>query len=789
MRPDLTGTLVLPAEVLLIPVADLAPSARAHLQCAVGDVAITRPRSRRPSSMLDASGAELVASFRTPSTVVEAVVRYSQATGSDPRAVLERAFPVIERLVVGGILVVATDITSVHPVEERVRRGDVFGEFSVIDRLKLMEDIEIFRVRSEAGALAVLKVARERHARATRATLAREAAVLRRLGGRVAPELLAAELDDPRPWLVMSWCAGVPPTRAIDPHRAGRSGSYRTALELCIRIADAYASLHASGVLHGDVHDGNVLVGADGVVTVVDFGLAVVSDDSSIAPAPRGGVPGVYDPLYADALRRSSTPPPLDSAAEQHSIAALLYRVVTGSTHIELSAYWDEALRQLAEELPLPFEARGMPSWPELEAVLRRALSLNADDRFASVVELAAALRAVPPPRVGGPTVTKRVDRRRFIDALLERIEPGGALYVNGLPRAPMCSVNNGASGIAYALHRMAAAREDAGLLASAEAWIARAHTWTQLPNAWYDGDGITEASVGSVALYHSATGLHCVETLIALAQGDHRRAERSSAEFVSATQPESSRRDITLGVAGLVVGAALMLDASPAPGPELHRRGREIVQSLERQVTDLGPMDSDPRLNYLGIAHGWSGYLWVLMRWHRSFGSMPSWIEERLRELCAAATPRGRGLAWHSLANPGALDLDVNPAPTWCNGAAGHVHTWLEAHAAFGDEQYLDLAIAAAWNVWEDRRSSLSDACCGLVGRAYSLLAVGRRTGDAAWRERAEQLADRALELVSAHAPDAHRLYKGALGVALLLEELESAPDAARMPLFESDA
>jgi len=48
--------------------------------------------------------------------------------------------------------------------------------------------------------------------------------------------------------------------------------------------------------------------------------------------------------------------------------------------------------------------------------------------------------------------------------------------------------------------------------------------------------------------------------------------------------------------------------------------------------------------------------------------------------------------------------------------------------------------------------------------------------------------LADRALDASTAESAHAHRLYKGALGVALLLEELESAPDDARMPVFESE-
>lgn len=789
MRTDLTAVFVLPSDVLLIPVEELAPATRARLEAGTGHVAVTRRRSRRRSSVLDADAARLVALFREPTTLVDAILRFSRATGADPRVVLESAFPLLEGLVTGGVLVPSGDERA-RPIHGTVRPGDTFGDFTVLRRVHLLEDVEIHCARSSAGAFAALKVARPGHVEPLRAALAREAAILARLDGRGAPSLLAVALDAPLPYIAVRWCAGVSPTRAAAEHRAGCASTRRALLDLCVRIAEAYADLHDRGVLHGDVHDRNVLVGPDGGITLLDFGIAAVPADPSVGWAQRGGVPDYHDPQLAQAMRLDARPPALDASAEQFSVAALLYLVVTGETHLDLSLRRQEALRQIVEDPSSSFEARGAPPWPELEAVLGRSLSKEPADRYPSVRDLAHALRGVSAPVSAAAVSTRGTDRRRFITALVERLEPGGALYADGLPLGPLSSVNYGAAGIAYAFHRMAAAREDALLLAYADAWIARARAWGSAPGAWYaDGAGIEKKNVGPVALYHTATGVHCVETLIALAAGDGARATRCAGEFVAASGTRSANIDLTLGKAGLVLGATLMLEASPTAWPELRRRAGLMAGSIEKRVSGFGTLTHERRLTSVGMAHGWSGVLWTLLRWHRSSGTaMPEWVEDRLRELADLATPRGRGLAW-TWSTDGFEAKGAPPAvPSWCNGSAGHVHTWLEAHAAFGEERYLDLATAAAWDVWDESRDALPDACCGLVGRAYALLALHRRTGDTAWRRRAEGLADRALSAVTPHAPDAHRLYKGALGVALLLEELESAPEDARMPLFESE-
>ena len=176
-----------------------------------------------------------------------------------------------------------------------------------------------------------------------------------------------------------------------------------------VALLTAYALLHERGVLHGDVHAGNVLLAPEGSLTLIDFGLAEVHGaDGVTGPAPRAAGGEGLDPACARALLASTALPVLDAAAEQYAVAALAYRVLTGSAHLDLAVERAEALARIVSGAPLRFAAVGVPAWPAGERVLRRALARAACDRFASVRHLrdafaSATLAAPPNPPVAEP--------------------------------------------------------------------------------------------------------------------------------------------------------------------------------------------------------------------------------------------------------------------------------------------------------------------------------------------------------------------------------------------------
>ena len=103
----ITDSLILPADTIVVPVKELSEDVRRQVQAEDNDYAVTRPHSRTPSRIVDTDSAELLQEFRNPTTVVQAVLRFSKARKADPEQTLEEAFPMIERLVRARLLVEA----------------------------------------------------------------------------------------------------------------------------------------------------------------------------------------------------------------------------------------------------------------------------------------------------------------------------------------------------------------------------------------------------------------------------------------------------------------------------------------------------------------------------------------------------------------------------------------------------------------------------------------------------------------------------------------------------------
>jgi serine/threonine-protein kinase len=355
---------------------------------------------------------------------------------------------------------------------------------------------------------------------------------------------------------------------------------------------------------------------------------------------------------------------------------------------------------------------------------------------------------------------------------------------------APTASVTYGMAGVACALYRLALLGGDAAALAGADLWITRALAAESRADAFLSAEmDLTPASVGVVSPYHTVSGLHVVDGLIAQAFGDRDRCAQAARRFVAAAAAPCANPDLTLGRAGVLIGASLLLEALPPgmddTGAALRAAGGAALQELWRLLPP-GPAGPRSRLGP-GIAHGWGGILYATLRWSRAAAiPVPAAFQARLSELAAWATPLGRGVHWPRPLVAGPAQAEEMPG--WCNGPAGLVHLWTLAHRSFGRAEYLRLAQASAWSAWE-APSGFPDLCCGLAGRAYALLNLYRHTGDAEWLDRARALGDRAQAALRHGGRFRHRLslFKGEPGIVLLGADL-AAPEAACMPFFESE-
>jgi len=276
---------------------------------------------------------------------------------------------------------------------------------------------------------------------------------------------------------------------------------------------------------------------------------------------------------------------------------------------------------------------------------------------------------------------------------------------------------------------------------------------------------------------------VHCVRALVARAGGEPFAARNAEDAFAKASRARSDKWDFVLGRTGVLLGAAFLHEADPTPKPTIERFGDRAAAWLIRRLADTGSPKTS-KITALGIAHGWAGGLYALLRWSVATrrpvsDTVAGWIEE----LESIGTRSGRGASWPRYRTQSDYSLQA----TWCNGDTGFVFLWLLAAEAMNDERFLIMAENAGWNVADRGPERAVDLCCGSAGRAYGLLALYRRTGDEMWLRRAKQFVDHAVQESDPHAEEAHRLYKGGLGVALLAAELED-PSSARMPLFEPE-
>ena len=180
--------------------------------------------------------------------------------------------------------------------------------------------------------------------------------------------------------------------------------------DMMLQAAAGLSAAHEAGVVHRDFKPDNVIVGTDGRVRVLDFGLAKLArtelGESSDAPLTRSGsMLGTPRYMAPEQLRQKAAGP----EADQFAFCVALYEAVYGGLPFEGDVFAEMAASVLTKAPKPPAEDDSVPSalWP----VLERGLAREAGDRFESMKALAEALAGV------GSGAAKVVSRPALRDA------------------------------------------------------------------------------------------------------------------------------------------------------------------------------------------------------------------------------------------------------------------------------------------------------------------------------------------------------------------------------------
>jgi eukaryotic-like serine/threonine-protein kinase len=142
--------------------------------------------------------------------------------------------------------------------------------------------------------------------------------------GNIARILDGGQTSDGLPYYVMEYVEGLPLDKFCDQRRLDLEGRIRVFVQVC----DAVDYLHKHLVVHRDLKPSNVLVTADGVVKLLDFGIA--KQQIPAANSELTAVQGrMMTPGYASPEQFSGAP--VTKASDIYSLGVMLYLLITGS--------------------------------------------------------------------------------------------------------------------------------------------------------------------------------------------------------------------------------------------------------------------------------------------------------------------------------------------------------------------------------------------------------------------------------------------------------------------------
>ena len=193
-------------------------------------------------------------------------------------------------------------------------------------------------------------------------------------------------------YIALEWIQG----KTLDAiFQEGPRPGQRVLAEWFRQAAGALAIIHASGVIHRDVKPANLMVTEDGVLKLMDFGIARRVGPDATKRTQRGTVLGTKAYMSPEQLRSRTAEAEIGPATDVYSLAATFYELFTGTRLYEHDKRTTEevATSKLEGDAPVRPRAtvRGLP-W-ELETILLGGLSTELSQRYASAEALARDVR------------------------------------------------------------------------------------------------------------------------------------------------------------------------------------------------------------------------------------------------------------------------------------------------------------------------------------------------------------------------------------------------------------
>jgi TolB-like protein len=214
------------------------------------------------------------------------------------------------------------------------------------------------------------------------------------------------ETDDGQLFIVMAYYEGETLKTKVE------QGPLKTeeAIDIAIQVARGLTKAHEHGIVHRDVKPANIMLTADGVVKIVDFGLAKLSGRTMLTKT--GSTLGTAAYMSPEQARGDA----VDHRTDIWSLGVVLYEMITGRRPFN-SEFEQGLIYLILNVVPEPLQGVHQNLKPGVQKILDRALAKQAAERYQTMVEFEEALQTIAGgamPHKTERTLPKRKQRRRL---------------------------------------------------------------------------------------------------------------------------------------------------------------------------------------------------------------------------------------------------------------------------------------------------------------------------------------------------------------------------------------